>query len=82
MSCWDHIPQNFVQFASWCVAMVAGSLVEYQLLPLLKDNFYLLSICIISQQVFQVLYFPVRDPFNCVLKYWILQLGGHPIRHM
>ena len=47
-----------------------------------KDSFSLLSICIISQQVFQILYFLVRDPLDCSLKYWILLLGGHQISHM
>ena len=69
-------------FTSQCVAKVEGSLVEHQLFLLSKDSFPFLSICIVSQQVFQILYFLVRDPLNCSLKYWILLLGSHPFSHM
>ena len=39
------------------VAMVEGSFVQHQLLLLLKDSFSLLSICVISQQVFLIMHF-------------------------
>ena len=32
----NHKKQNFFQFASWCVAMVEGSLVEHQLFSVPK----------------------------------------------
>ena len=64
MSYGAYEPQNFFQLTRWCVVMVVGSLVEHQLLPLSKDSFSLLSIYIISRQVFQILNFPVRDPLN------------------
>ena len=39
MSCRDYELQNFFQLTCWCVAMVEDSLVDHQLLPLLKDSF-------------------------------------------
>ena len=82
MSCGDYELQNFFQLISWCLVMVQGSLLEHQFLLLSKDSFSLLSICIISQQVFQILHFPVRDSLDCGLKYWIFLLGSHPFSHM
>ena len=48
--------------------MVEGSLVECQLFPLLKDTFSHLSVCIVFQQVLQILYSLDRDPLNHSLK--------------
>ena len=64
MSHGDNEPQNVFLFASQCVVMVEGSLVDHQLFPLLKDSFFLHSIYVVSQQMFHILYFLVRDPLD------------------
>ena len=81
MSHGDHKLQNPFQLANWCVAMVEGPLVDYQVFPLSKDSLSLLSVHVISQQVPQILYFLVGDPLNRSLKYWILLVGGHLVTH-
>ena len=67
MSCGDYKLCNFFQLASWCMVVIEGSLIEHQLFLLLKDSHSLLSVCIISQKMLQILYFLVRDPIDCGL---------------
>ena len=78
----DYELQNFFQLTSQCMAVIKGSLIEHQLFPLLKDSHSLHSVCVISQEMLQVLYFPIRDPIDCGFKYWIFPLSGHPISHV
>ena len=74
---WGPWIWNFFLFGSRGVATVKGSLVECQLLLLLENSLTLFSICIASQQVFEILHSLASDPLNHGLERWILLLGGH-----
>ena len=74
--CGDDEPQNFFQLTRQCVAIVEGSLVEHQFFLLFRDSLSLFHVCIISQQMFQILHFLVGNPLDHGLKYGIFRLGA------
>ena len=82
MSHGDYKLHNFLQLTSWCMMVIESSLIEGQLFLLLKDGYFLLSVCVISQEILQILYFLMGNPINHGLKYWVLLLNSHPISHM
>ena len=64
------------------MAVLVGSLIEHQLFLLSKDSNSLLSVYVVSQEMLQIMYFPIGDLIDHGLKYGIFPLGGHPISHV
>ena len=64
------------------MTVIEASLIEHQLFLLLMDGHSLLSVCIISQEMLQILYFPFGNPIGHSLKYWIFPLSSCPISHV
>ena len=55
MSCGDCKLHNCSQLTGQCMAKIEGSLIEHQLFLLSKDGHSLLSVCVISQKMLQIL---------------------------
>ena len=65
MSHGDYKLHNLSQLAGWCMAVIEGSLIEHQLFPLSRDGQAILSVHIIFQEKYEILYFPTGDPIDC-----------------
>ena len=76
MGTMDH--KAFFQLANWCMVVIEGSYDRGSAFLLSKNGHSLLSVHVISQEMLQILYFPMGDPINHGLKYWIFPLSGHP----
>ena len=78
----SHWQYDFSQLANWCMAKIGGSMIDHQFLLLSKDEYSLLTVHIISQEMLRFLYFQIGNLIDHDLKYWILPLSSHPISHM
>ena len=82
MSCGENKPQSFFQLSSWSMAVVKGTLMEYEFLPLPKDGHALFHCGVVSQEMFEILYFMGGNPLHDNFEFGVFLLHSYPVGYM
>ena len=82
MSLGDHKLQSFLQLSRQSMAVIEGTLMEHEFLPLPQDGHALFHCGVVSQKMFEILYFMGGNPLHHDFKYVIFLLCSYPVNYM
>ena len=75
----DSKLHGFLQLSSWGMVVVEGTLVDHEFLLLPKDGCTLFHYSVVSQEMFEILYFMEGNPLHHNFEYGIVLLHSHPV---
>ena len=78
----DYKLHSFFQLSGQSMAVIEGTLMECEFLLLPKDGHTLFHCGMISQEMFEILYFMGGNPVHHNFEYGIFLLCSHPVHYM